>query len=236
MQQYFIDEELYIGKKYIFNAEQKHHAYNVVRLDNEIVRLVYNSKAYLAKAYMDNGIFVGEVFEVVNNINELANDIVLAMALIRKEKFELVIQKATELGVTKIIPFISERCIVQNKKDKSDRYKTIALEAAQQCKRNIIPDIMEPIPFKKLIDYKKDKNFIAYEKIHDEANNLLNKYQKGNDCLIVIGPEGGFSEKEVEYLIENKFDEISLGNRILRAETAAIYACSIIGEIMGAKK
>ena len=157
MQQYFVDTPLRVGEDYIFTKEQAHHAKTVVRLDHEKVRLVYQGQAYFAEAYTKDKEFIAHVYEKDDNIHESLCDVTLAVALIRREKFELVLQKATELGVKRIVPFESSRCVVRSKKEKADKLKTrwnaIVQEASEQCKRNCIPEVTDIVPFKQLNQY-----------------------------------------------------------------------------------
>ena len=102
MQQYFSDIPLAVGQEYIFNKDQAHHAKNVVRLHHEKIRLVYDGIGYFADAYSKGKDFVAMVLEKDERINEIGVEVTLAIGLIRKEKFELVLQKACELGVTRI--------------------------------------------------------------------------------------------------------------------------------------
>ena len=231
MQQFFIDTKIDIGDKYIFTSKQLHHAKDVVRLDNEVIRLVYNDKAFFAKVVKEEKDYYALVIEKDERFNELPYEVTLCLALIRKEKFELVLQKATELGVSRIIPFTSSRCIVKDKKDKRDRYEDILLTASEQCKRNKVPEITSTKSFKELIDYKSKYSLVAYEK--DDDKYIKEVIKAKDNVTLVIGPEGGFSEEEVDYLISNGFEVVTLGNRILRAETAAMYGCSVLGEILG---
>lgn len=235
MQQFFVQTPLEIGKTYIFTREQAHHAKDVVRLNDEVVRLVYDGTGYFARCKNDHGQFYAVVEEKDEHFNELKTDVTLAIALIRKEKFELVLQKAAELGVNHIIPYESSRCVVHVKKERADhqkqRWTSILEEAAQQCKRNRVPEISD---VKKLTDLKNNNamlKVLAYENAERKSSFLLDLFHQQKSILIVIGPEGGFSKDEVDGLSHGGFQCVTLGNRILRAETAAIYACSVISEI-----
>ncbi len=235
MQQYFVDTPLQVGEDYVFTSLQAHHAKTVVRLDHETVRLVYQGHAYFAEAMMKEKQFIAHVYEKDHGIHEMNCDITLALALIRKEKFELVLQKATELGVKKIVPFESSRCVVHAKKEKADkqlvRWNTILQEASEQCKRNIIPEITNIVSFRDLKDYMSEGNYACYEKAYGEACFLTQCAMNKKSITIVIGCEGGFSLSEVKEMEEMGFDSITLGSRILRAETAAMYACSVLSEM-----
>ena len=142
---------------------------------------------------------------------------------------DLVIQKATELGVGEIILVQSERCIAkitkENKEKKLLRFNKIALEASEQSKRTKVPLIDKVIDYKDISKFSFDHSFIAYE---DEGEisfkQKIENIKEGETIGIIIGSEGGFSKKEVEYAISNNYQSISLGKRILRSETAVFYA------------
>lgn len=230
MYQFYLDEDLQVGNTYQLDQQQTHHAKNVLRLHHETVRVVANGKAYFADGYVDKQSFCVQIQEEDTSPKELSHQITLAIALIRREKFEFVLQKATELGVSQIIPFVSSRCVVQERKDKQERQKerwhTIVKEASAQCKRNRIPSVTDIQTVKDLINLDIQQKYIAYE---NEANTspLLGDAIKKENSIIVIGPEGGFTKEEIEQFSANNYQMVSLGHRILRAETAALYAMSL---------
>ena len=160
-------------------------------------------------------------------------NIKLAQSLIRKEKFELVIQKASELGAKTLMPLMTSRTIVkihENALDKKlTRFKKIAKEAAEQTKRNTIMDIDAPTEIN-TIDFKAyDKVLVAYEaEPRTTTKTIIKALQPGMDVLILIGPEGGFSDVEIDYLKSQGALSIALGPRILRSETAAFYILAAI--------
>lgn len=239
MQQYFTDHPLRVGEEYVFPKEQAHHARDVVRLNHETVRLVHNGKAWLGECCQKDGNFIATIEKEDPRVNESSIRVTLAMALIRKEKFELVLQKAAELGAVRVVPFESSRCIVHVKKEKAERQKQrwqdILREGAQQCKRNIIPEVTDVIPFSKLDSVKSEINAAAYENAYGKASFLSDLVHPESSLTLVIGPEGGFSEAEVDTLKRMGYQSITLGSRILRAETAALYGLSICAET-GEKK
>ena len=140
---------------------------------------------------------------------------------------------ASELVISRLIFFRSNRCVVKLDNDqfnkKKARYLTIAKEASEQCHRNKILDIVGVIDFKDIPNYLSDKNLVAYELL---AGNTISLYSELNDIdssiSLLVGPEGGLEEKEVEYLLNHSFKSVSLGKRILRCETAAIYMMSVV--------
>ena len=180
------------------------------------VRLLYQGQAYFAEAYTKDKEFIAHVYEKDDNIHESLCDVTLAVALIRREKFELVLQKATELGVKRIVPFESSRCVVRSK-------NAIVQEASEQCKRNCIPEVTDIVLFKQLNQYLSQANYACYENSYGKASFLSECAKDKQSITVVIGCEGGFSNQEVEEMESMGFTSITLGSRILRAETAAMY-------------
>ncbi len=177
---------------------------------------------------------MGKKKMVVKKIQDIENDseprlkINLYQAVPKKPAlFELIIQKATEIGTHAIYPLITKRT-ESRRLSKMERLNIIAMEATEQCGRIHIPKIHEPITFEKTVK-NADINFIAYAK---ESNLYLSRHlsnvKNADEINLYIGPEGGFSEKEIQLALENDFKTFSLGKRILRTETAAIAALSLI--------
>ncbi len=231
MQRYFSNkkEDNYL----ILNSNDMHHIKNVMRMNiNDKVECIYNKELYICKIIdlSNNKI---EILEKLPDNNELNIDITIAVGLVNEQKFDLIIQKLTELGVSRIIPLKMERSIIKldNKKEakKITRWESICKEASEQSKRNIIPEITNIKTIKELANEEYGLKLYGSTTI---KNNLVNKYLQDNkNCakiLFVIGPEGGISPKEEEQLQELDFIPISFGNRILRVETAAIYIASIL--------
>lgn len=166
---------------------------------------------------------------------ELPIDIYLFQGLPKGDKAELIIQKTVELGVCKIIPVEMNRCVVKldekKKKAKTTRWQAIAESAAKQSKRTTIPEVSEPVPFKTALEKAKslDLLLIPYENKSGMKStvNALKKIKSGMSVGIMIGPEGGFEESEIE-LASEIGETVSLGKRILRTETAAITAVGLI--------
>lgn len=222
MQQYFIDQVLNVNESYELRDDILYHLTKVLRSTNKTFRLAdKNGNIFLAN--LDNS--KAHIIEKLDEYNELTTDITVILALIKQDKFELTLQKLTELGVKRIIPYNATRSVVKEKKTdkKIERYKKILTEASEQSHRNFVPEILPAIDLKDIEKYKSELNFVAYEKENESKVNL-----KGESITFIIGPEGGFDIKEIEYIKSIGFESISLGNRILRAETAAIYLTSII--------
>ena len=170
--------------------------------------------------------------------NESPVRIHLYQALPKGDKLDLIIQKAVECGAFDITPFESERCVVKMKKDaedrKTERRNKIALEAAKQCGRGIIPSVKSSISFDEMLKEASsfDATLFCYEGADTEPLGITLKKIKNEkeikDIAIIIGSEGGFSKQEALLTKEHNFYSIGLGKRILRAETAAIFALSCL--------
>ena len=161
--------------------------------------------------------------------------ITLYQALLKSDKMEYVIQKAVELGVSKIAPFISKNVVVKVEgKDinkKSDRWNKIALEAVKQCGRSDIVSVDNVINFNEMKEAlsEYDRVILAYENEKEPLKNILRSLNKKEKIAIIIGAEGGFNVDEVEQILTNKNAvSVSLGSRILRAETASLNLLSIL--------
>lgn len=161
--------------------------------------------------------------------------ITLFQALLKSDKMEFVIQKSVELGVYKVEPFVSKNVVVKlDEKDKAkkiERWNKISLEASKQCGRSDIVRIEQVNSFSKMLDKLKDYELviIAYENETNNLKNIIRENLKLKNMAIIIGAEGGFEKSEVEEVLKNQSSvSVSLGERILRAETASLNLLSIL--------
>lgn len=167
---------------------------------------------------------------------ELPVYIHLFQGLPKADKMELIIQKCTELGVSEITPVEMSRCVVRleekKKKSKTERWQTIAESAAKQSKRNLVPKVNTPLSFANMLKEAEalDLFLVPYENEDGmkATADCLSKIRGGMKIGVMIGPEGGFDEKEIESCKEKGFVPVSLGKRILRTETAAITSVSML--------
>lgn len=231
MQRYFAKE--YKEKdKLILSSGDIHHIKNVMRMkENDLIEVVFNNKVYICRITNLEPLSL-KINNIIEEDNKLNIDLTIAIALVKEQKMDLILQKLTELGVTRIIPVSMERSIVKLDKSKylkkKIRWESICKEASEQSKRNNIPIIEDIMNIKDLPNIEADLKLVASTK---EKNKMLNYYlQNTSSCakiIMVIGPEGGISDREEAYLNQNGFTSISFGNLIFRVETAAIYAASI---------
>ena len=193
-------------------------------------------KEYIARLdQIDKKSIQLKVMEEVKINRELKTFITVYQGIPKAQKMELIVQKLTEIGVSRMVPVKFERCIrlIDEKEAKQiQRWEKIALEACKQSKRTLVPLIEKSMDIKTLAqDIKNnDLSLLFYE--NEEALNvkeLLKALDKKQTKVgIIIGPEGGITETERELLISAGAKSVLLGNRILRTETAAIYGASII--------
>ncbi len=237
MQRYFVTKE---NEKFILLDNDFHHIKDVMRLkNNDQIICIYDKKSYLCTISFDSTSYNINIIKEVTVDNEFKEKIILYQALIRNEKFDLVIQKATELGVSEIYPTICQRSIIKINNEKEEakikRYNKIIKEACEQSHRQEMAICHNYLNLNQIRIDNDTLGLIAYE---NEANyNSLNVVLKNikdyKKIAIVIGPEGGFSFDEVQYLLNMGFQSVSLGKRILRSETASLYLLSILNYVLG---
>jgi len=237
MQRYFAKE--INNNNILLEDTDIHHIKTVMRMkENDKVEIIYDKKLYICTIESINDLKL-KIETISDENNELDKEIIVAVGLVKEQKMDLILQKLTELGVSKIIPVNMERSVVKldNKKEekKLQRWNMICKEASEQSKRNITPIVTEIINVKDLINIKSDLKLVCSV---SEKNNMIYDYIENNDyksILLVIGPEGGISLKEEEYLKNNNFNLVSFGNLVLRVETACIYITSVLNYIINKK-
>lgn len=223
------DKITVFGKEAHHIAVLRHKIGDEIEINNNKCRIVSIEKEEL----------VAKIIESVEARGIPHIDVTLFQALLKSDKLEYVIQKSVELGITKIIPFESKNIVVKlNEKDKlkkNERWNKISVEASKQCGRTDIVPVEEICTFnemlEKLNDY--DKIILAYEKETKPLKEVLNNTKKDEKIAIIIGAEGGFEIEETEKILkQNNTYSVSLGERILRAETASLNLISIIMYVM----
>ena len=241
MQRYFVDQ---IANENRFNivGDDYHHIVRVMRMkegDQIICVSLLNKSAVCAIAEITDEQIIAEVVQWISGTSELPIEVTIASGLPKGDKLEWIIQKGTELGAFQFIPFISARSVVKWDEKKAvkkiERWQKIAKEAAEQSHRLKLPKVENPVNLKSLIKMGEDFDYklIAFEEEakHGEASifaKTLSEMKRGQTLLFVFGPEGGLTELEVSSLSEHGFRACGLGPRILRSETAPLYALSAV--------
>ena len=206
--------------------EQSHYLKKVVRLKSHdhFIALNGQGQAWLAKI-IDNSAYL---LEAINETSELPVQVNLMVA-IPKNGFDDIVRAATELGVYRIIPLLTERGLVNPSPQKIDRWRKIAREAVEQSERQIIPIIEEPQPFLAILNRGANPGTTCYIGVtRRTVAPLLSQLQTSTEITMAIGPEGGWTEAEIEQAIAADFLPVSLGKRILRTITAPLVALAII--------
>ncbi|HSY49375.1 MAG TPA: RsmE family RNA methyltransferase [Thermoanaerobaculia bacterium] len=216
---FFIDAELTADAAFVLSRDEQHHAHVVRVREGEEVE-VFNGRggAFVAKYTAD-----GLRLTVPAPDREARVSIHLAMAVINLDKFDIVLQKATELGVRSIIPLVTERVEIRSERyrGKAERWRKIVFEAVKQSGRSVIPIVEEPAAFPDVI--KREGPKILFDADAETATR-----QPGNPATLFIGPEGGWTENELQLARDHGCAFESLGVRRLRAETAAIVAVALV--------
>ena len=219
------------GAELQVGGEEFHHAVRVVRLREGEEVEVFDGRGKLASgrvlALGTTSLTVTIERELPGRESPLA--ITLAMAIIQLEKFELVLQKATELGVHAIVPVISERVDIRAERyrGKTERWEKIIFEAVKQCGRAVLPTLESPAPFEQVV--ARDGVRVVF----DADSDPMQLPPSLTAVTLVIGPEGGWSETELRTAREKGCSFQRLGPRRLRAETAAMTATAVFAARYG---
>lgn len=200
--------------------ETIHHLKNVIRIeDGEVFQVVFRDGIFSFAFYDDKLKKIGEIEES----NESKVRLSLFFGVLKNNKSEDVLRHATEIGVSDFYPVLMDRTIsdISKKRDKKkERYQKIVESAAKQSKRDIIPIVHDIIKTDDILKFKGDMVLCYEDEDKTELGEII--HELGDNIGLIIGPEGGISERELEILRDAK--KVGLGRRILRAETAAITA------------
>ena len=208
-----------------------HQIKNVLRMKigNSLSLFCDNKEAiYKIEKITSNDILLAWQEDIIIK-NKTDREIILFQSLIKKDKMEWVIQKAVELGVTKIVPIISERS--EKKNINLDRLNKISLEASEQCGRQDLIKISEPKKFKNILKKSRGLSFLGDASGDDFVKSFLNKKNIKSNINIFIGPEGGWSSEELKLAKDNKIEIVKLNNYILRSETASLAFLSLLSNL-----
>jgi len=237
MHRFFADPSAIDEKRIVITGDDVNHISRVLRLKcgDEIEVCDKNNTDYKCIiSEISKTEVLANIIEKEDNKNESSIDITLYQGVPKGEKMDDIVRKCVELGVKRIVPVAMKRTVVKVKKPypKTQRWERIILEAAKQCKRGIIPSISEPISYDEmlsLVSGKDELNILPYE---NESKTALKEVLQKNKHLekinIIIGPEGGFDDEEIEKAGKSEIFTVTLGPRIMRCETAPIAAVSAV--------
>ena len=238
MANFFVDKEAFLLDPIILEGDEANHIVKVLRMKKGDSLTIFDGSGNCADGVIDS---VDGKTVTVNALKRYPSDtepklkITLFQGIPKNPKMDLIIQKATELGVVEIVPVNTKRIVAKIDKDaKVERLQRIAFEAAKQCGRAYIPKVSYPISFEEAIKrmQKMDGAIIPYECEKDgRINNAVNSNMQS--LGILIGPEGGFEESEVKRAEDAGIKRVTLGKRILRTETAGLIASALALFIAG---
>lgn len=241
MYKFFVNDEQINGKEINIIGDDVNHIKNVLRLEVGESICICNkesSESFECKIInINSDKIICEILEEIFETTEPNTYIHIFQGLPKADKMEWIIEKATEIGVKEITPIIMKRTIVKlEEKDKLKkivRWQKIAEVAAKQSKRDCILKVNNIINFKNIFEKIKDYDIVlvAYEnEVKNTLKNILNSFKKRDNCkvAVIIGPEGGIDESEMEICNTNNIIPVTLGKRILRTETAPLVISSNI--------
>lgn len=234
---FFVDECARTGDSFRIGGKDYNHICNVLRMQvGDTVLVSCGGTSSLCRLQsMEADAVVAEIVEENYRDTELPVRFYLFQGLPKGDKLELIIQKAVELGVAGIVPVEMSRCVMKldekKKKARRERWQAIAESAAKQSKRNVIPEVSDVLTYKQAMEKaaELDLFLVPYENERGMAatREALDRIKPGMSVGILIGPEGGFEDREIDLARQTGGAVISLGQRILRAETAAVTAVAM---------
>jgi len=229
MQRYFASSRN--GDCFFLRDGDLHHISNVMRMKSgDFVEVVFENVLYKCKVLIGNSVDI--VFDsIIDSGENDFFDVVLIVPVLKEQKMDYILQKSTELGVSKIIPIVTERTVVKvNDKEakKIDRWSKIVKEASEQCKRYTIPVIDNVKKIDDLIFDDGVKLVCSTLKNQKSIKKIMHNVKECAKMYIVVGPEGGLSMNEEKKLNELGFVSTSLGKRIMRVETVPLFILSIL--------
>lgn len=244
MRRFFIEQTKITSTKIFITGSDAAHIKKVLRMKSGDRIGLFDGRGFEYEARIEN--LLAESVEVsitkrFLSASESPVQIIVAQALLKDKKMDILARQLTEIGITKLIPFTSIRSVPRPDKkrlsERRKRWEKIAIEALKQCRRGHVTEIGETITFNDVIkiDDECDLKIVFWE---NESKPISDAVQQVHDrhyrkILAVLGPEGGFTEKEIEDARACGFVTASLGPRILRAETATVAACTILQYLFG---
>jgi 16S rRNA (uracil1498-N3)-methyltransferase len=236
MHRFFIPPEGFKNELILFPAESTHQIRNVLRLRVADLVIVLDNSGWeyeVVLRQMDKQQVTGEVLAKRPSANEPTVQLTLYQSLMKRDKFEWVLQKGTEIGVSHFVPLVTQRSLLQKvdiKSRKLSRWQKIITEAAEQSHRGRIPTLQTPVTLAQaLAKHPPQPGLIAWEETKDVTlREALAAGKRPSAISLFIGPEGGFAAEEIIAAQTAALIPITLGKRILRAETAALVASALI--------
>lgn len=233
MPSFYVPQLSLTDKTVTISGEEYHHAIKVRRLaEGENISLT-NGSGLVATGSI-NSIskrdFIVEI-ETINRIEGSKPHIAVGFSLLKSKHDHMIVEKLTELGIKEFFPVITDRSVRLSGKNYLEKFEKVAVAAIKQCDNAYLPRLNPALKFQDLVNHLLDNGYepvVALEVGENrQIHTVLDEIKDNNICFI-IGPEGGFSEEEVDFIKAKNIKTLTLGNHILRAETAAITAGAVI--------
>ena len=241
MRRFFVDPKNINGPVAVITGQEARHISNVLRLAVGTKVILFDGSGSYYEAVLSrispgkSEAKIVSIMPYIEDAGALQPALHLGIGLLKGKKMDLVIQKITELGVASLLPFVSRYCVAKEQSgNRISRWEKIALEACKQCNRPKPPEIS---PIRNLDEIIADSQKTAYDlrlilwennEGQKSLRDIFAPLQKVRSVMVLIGPEGGFTADEVKFAVDNGYEPVTMGSRILRAETAVIAAVSII--------
>jgi 16S rRNA (uracil1498-N3)-methyltransferase len=230
---FFVPDIAIVGERAVLSGDERHHL-RVRRVRPGAQVELFDNRGRVFDAVVESlssDRVELRVTERRSRARESPLDLTLAVALLKADKLDLVIEKATELGVRRIVLFTCARTLGGSSAARIERWRRIAVSAAKQCGRSVVPAIEGPEPLAALATRRADLRLVCWEAAAPSdappLADALPLAATASSVLIIVGPEGGFAEAEIIALRDTGAQALSLGPRILRGETAAIVAVTL---------
>lgn len=229
----YVPQSLGSNVTIVLNGDVVHYINNVLRFKLGDKLRIFNelSGEFVANIVSNSKKELHLHIEKLLKLPSYSPKLLLAPCMIKNDKMADMLSMSVQIGVTEIIPLISEHTVHRN--FKKDRFEKIAIEAAQQCERGDVPLILDPLSLKELLESKKFDHIIYANENESSNGKLSADIAKLENIVFIVGPEGGFSDKEFDMLKKAGAISVSLGQNILRAETAAIKLLSYVQFLRG---
>jgi len=243
MARFFLPKEKIHGSRGVIDGQELAHLGRVLRLRAGDSVTVFDDSGWEHDAVVASLSAAQGELKILRSYEtgrESALPIILAVGLTKGEKFAFVVEKATELGVQRIVPFTSEYAVPKLDAEKiakrTERWQKIAVSAAKQCGRTRVPDILPLCDYHRLVSqpWPDTLKLIFWEKETDQSlQQVYERHREAKAVLLAVGPEGGFTMEEAAAARSQSFEPVHIGRRILRAETAALAALALVQYLWG---
>ncbi|MDD5093300.1 MAG: RsmE family RNA methyltransferase [Dehalococcoidia bacterium] len=228
MHRFFIPPDWIKGDRVVINGSQARQLRDVLRLKpGDLITVLDNTgMEYRVRLVAVKEAVIGEVVDQCRSQNDPGVEIILYQAILKGNKFDFVLQKCTEIGVSGFVPILCERCVAGSPSDtRINRWHQILIEAAEQSRRGKVPALYPVMDFRQACEKAGYFSLLPWEGEQNAGiKTAISNVPDARQMNIFIGPEGGFTQSEVDFARSKGINPVTLGRRILRAETAGLVA------------